>query len=78
MASINPDAVGYSLTIIAEVKVESERADHLDAMRRSFEACPRVQQPGREELAKRRTHPPCQSRERKPFRVRKGTSERNV
>ena len=43
-ATINPSALGYSLTIVAEVKVESERADLLDAMRRSFEACPQVQQ----------------------------------
>ena len=43
-ACINPKALGYDLTIVVEVKVESERADLLDAMQRSFAACPQVQQ----------------------------------
>ncbi|MDS1142283.1 Lrp/AsnC family transcriptional regulator [Pusillimonas sp. SM2304] len=43
-ACINPKAVGYDLTIVVEVKMESERADLLDEMRRSFEACPQIQQ----------------------------------
>ena len=43
-ARINPEAVGYDLTIVVEVKMESERADQLDDMRRCFEACPQVQQ----------------------------------
>lgn len=43
-ACLNPQALGYALTIVVEVKVESERADLLDAMQRSFQACPHVQQ----------------------------------
>lgn len=43
-ACVNPQALGYSLTIVVEVKVESERADLLDEMQRSFSACPQVQQ----------------------------------
>ena len=43
-ACINPKAVGYNLTIVVEVKVESERADLLDEMQRSFKACPQIQQ----------------------------------
>lgn len=43
-ACINPKAVGYNLTIVVEVKVESERADLLDEMQRSFTACPQIQQ----------------------------------
>lgn len=43
-AVVDPDAVGYSLTIVAQVEVESERIDLLDAMKRSFQACPQVQQ----------------------------------
>lgn len=43
-ACLNPKAVGYALTIIVEVEVESERADLLDEMRKSFEACPQIQQ----------------------------------
>lgn len=41
---VDPVRLGYSLTIIAEVEVESERLDLLDAMKRSFLACPQVQQ----------------------------------
>ena len=44
VACVNPQALGYTLTIVAEVKVENERADLLDAMQRSFQACPYVQQ----------------------------------
>ncbi|SDV48953.1 Lrp/AsnC family transcriptional regulator [Chitinasiproducens palmae] len=43
-ACVNPNAVGYGLTIVVEVMVESERADLLDAMRQSFNACEQVQQ----------------------------------
>ena len=43
-ARINPAAVGYDLTIVVEVKMESERADLLDDMRKRFEACPQIQQ----------------------------------
>lgn len=43
-AVIAPDAVGYGLTIIATVEVESEQIDQLDATRRTFTACPHVQQ----------------------------------
>lgn len=43
-ACINPKAVGYGLTIVVEVKAESERADLLDEMRQGFKACPQVQQ----------------------------------
>jgi DNA-binding Lrp family transcriptional regulator len=41
---INPKAMGYGLTIIVEVMVESERVDLLDAMQKSFKACPQIQQ----------------------------------
>ncbi len=41
---VDPARLGYPLTIIAEVEVESERLDLLDAMKRSFLACPQVQQ----------------------------------
>ncbi len=43
-ASIDPKAVGYNLTIIVEVKAESERADLLDEMRKAFKACSQIQQ----------------------------------
>ncbi|MDM0088317.1 MULTISPECIES: Lrp/AsnC family transcriptional regulator [unclassified Variovorax] len=43
-ARIHPKAVGYGLTVVVEVKVESERADLLDEMRHGFEACPQIQQ----------------------------------
>lgn len=43
-AIVNPDAVGCELTVIVEVMVESERVDLLDAMRRTFQACPQIQQ----------------------------------
>ena len=41
---VDPARLGYPLTIIAEVEVESERLDLLDTMKRSFLACPQVQQ----------------------------------
>lgn len=41
---VDPARLGYPLTIIAEVEVESERLDLLDAMKRSFLACPQVRQ----------------------------------
>ncbi|MBN4664498.1 Lrp/AsnC family transcriptional regulator [Pandoraea nosoerga] len=41
---VNPASVGYPLTVITEVEVENERLDLLDAMKRSFLACPQVQQ----------------------------------
>ena len=44
VALVDPMQLGYSLTIITEVEVESERLDLLDAMKRSFLACPQVQQ----------------------------------
>jgi DNA-binding Lrp family transcriptional regulator len=44
IAVIDPAAMGHPLTIIAEVEVESERIDLLDAMKQSFAACPQVQQ----------------------------------
>ena len=43
-AVLAPDALGYGLTIIAMVEVESEQMDQLDATRRSFASCPNVQQ----------------------------------
>lgn len=43
-ARIKPKAVGYDLTVVVEVKVESERADLLDEMRHGFEVCPQIQQ----------------------------------
>lgn len=43
-ACINPKAVGYGLTIVVEVKAESERADLLDEMREGFKACHQIQQ----------------------------------
>ena len=41
---VEPGAVGLDLTVIAQVEVESERIDLLDAMKQSFTACPQVQQ----------------------------------
>lgn len=43
-AQVQPAAVGYPLSIIVAVEVESERVDLLDAMKRSFAAQPEVQQ----------------------------------
>lgn len=44
VALVDPVSVGYGLTVIAEVEVENERLDLLDAMKRTFLACPQVQQ----------------------------------
>ncbi|RON51839.1 Lrp/AsnC family transcriptional regulator [Pseudomonas frederiksbergensis] len=44
VARINADALGYTLTVITEVEVETERLDLLDDMKRAFLACPQVQQ----------------------------------
>ncbi|QEY63171.1 Lrp/AsnC family transcriptional regulator [Metapseudomonas lalkuanensis] len=44
VALVDPQQLGHALTIITEVEVESERLDLLDAMKRSFLACPQVQQ----------------------------------
>jgi len=43
-ARLNPKALGYGLTVITEVMVENERSDLLDALQKSFNACPQVQQ----------------------------------
>jgi len=43
-AVLSPEALGYSLTIVAQVEAESEQIDLLDAMKRSFQNCPLVQQ----------------------------------
>jgi len=43
-AVLAPQAVGHGLTIVAEVEAESERIDLLDAMKKTFKACPQVQQ----------------------------------
>ncbi|WP_313048980.1 Lrp/AsnC family transcriptional regulator [Pseudomonas soli] len=44
VAQVDPLALGYTLTVITEVEVENERLDLLDAMKRTFMACPQVQQ----------------------------------
>lgn len=44
VALVDPARLGYTLTVITEVEVESERLDLLDSMKRSFLACPEVQQ----------------------------------
>jgi len=43
-ACLNPKALGYGLTIVVEVAMESDRTAVLDAMRRRLIACPQVQQ----------------------------------
>jgi len=43
-AQLNPKALGYDLTIVVEVALDSDRSNVLDAMRRRFAACPQVQQ----------------------------------
>ncbi|CAD6560800.1 Lrp/AsnC family transcriptional regulator [Paraburkholderia sabiae] len=43
-AVVAPEKVGYLLTIIASVEVESEQIDLLDAMKRTFAQCPQIQQ----------------------------------
>jgi DNA-binding Lrp family transcriptional regulator len=42
--AVDPAKVGRPITIIVEVSVESERLDHLDAVRRRFVDCPAVAQ----------------------------------
>lgn len=44
VAVVDPTAVGRPITILVEVKVESERLDLLDEVRHRFVACPQVQQ----------------------------------
>ncbi|MNC32723.1 Leucine-responsive regulatory protein [compost metagenome] len=44
VAQVNPEQLGYTLTVITEVEVENERLDLLDEMKRTFLACPQVQQ----------------------------------
>jgi DNA-binding Lrp family transcriptional regulator len=44
VAIVDPAKVGKPITIIVEVSLENERLDLLDAARRSFVACPQVQQ----------------------------------
>ncbi|RQR60996.1 Lrp/AsnC family transcriptional regulator [Burkholderia sp. Bp9126] len=43
-AVVAPEKAGYALTIVVNVEVESEQIDQLDAMKRTFEQCPQVQQ----------------------------------
>ncbi|MCU1740977.1 MULTISPECIES: Lrp/AsnC family transcriptional regulator [unclassified Pseudomonas] len=44
VALVDPVRLGYGLTVIVAVEVENERLDLLDAMKRTFLACPQVQQ----------------------------------
>ncbi|WP_282348927.1 Lrp/AsnC family transcriptional regulator [Pseudomonas sp. PS01301] len=44
VAQVSPEMLGYTLTVIVEVEVENERLDLLDEMKRTFVACPQVQQ----------------------------------
>ncbi|HPE62101.1 MAG TPA: Lrp/AsnC family transcriptional regulator [Thiolinea sp.] len=41
---LDQEALGFGLTIIANIEVESEQLHELDATRRDFENCPFVQQ----------------------------------
>ncbi|KWE62748.1 AsnC family transcriptional regulator [Burkholderia ubonensis] len=43
-AVVAPEKVGYALTIVVNVEMESEQIDQIDAMKRIFEQCPQVQQ----------------------------------
>ncbi|PCE30085.1 Lrp/AsnC family transcriptional regulator [Burkholderia ubonensis] len=43
-AVVSPEKVGYALTIVVNVEMESEQLDQIDAMKRTFEQCPQVQQ----------------------------------
>ncbi|EUC20539.1 UNVERIFIED_ORG: AsnC family transcriptional regulator [Burkholderia sp. CF145] len=43
-AIVAPEKVDYPLTIVANVEVESEQIDLLDAMKRTFAQCPQIQQ----------------------------------
>ncbi|MDD2130599.1 Lrp/AsnC family transcriptional regulator [Pseudomonas sp. 17391] len=44
VAQVDAQKLGYTLTVIAQVEVENERLDLLDAMKKTFLACPQVQQ----------------------------------
>lgn len=44
VAVVDPAKVGRPITVIAEITVESERLDLLDAVKRRFVDCPQVQQ----------------------------------
>jgi len=44
VAQVDAQKLGYTLTVIAQVDVENERLDLLDAMKKTFLACPQVQQ----------------------------------
>ncbi|KVP01979.1 AsnC family transcriptional regulator [Burkholderia ubonensis] len=41
---VAPEKVGYALTIVVNVEMEREQIDQIDAMKRTFERCPQVQQ----------------------------------
>ncbi|MGF6979809.1 Lrp/AsnC family leucine-responsive transcriptional regulator [Paraburkholderia sp. JPY465] len=43
-AIVAPEKVGYPLTIVATVEVESEQIHLLDSMKRTFAQCPEIQQ----------------------------------
>jgi Lrp/AsnC family leucine-responsive transcriptional regulator len=43
-AVVSPEKVGFPLTIVTTVEVESEQIDLLDTMKRTFELCPQIQQ----------------------------------
>ena len=43
-AVVAPGALGYALPTVVPAEVESEQFDLLDAMKRTFERCPQVQQ----------------------------------
>ncbi|KVP50384.1 Lrp/AsnC family transcriptional regulator [Burkholderia ubonensis] len=43
-AVVAPEKVGYALTIVVNVEMEREQIDQIDAMKRTFERCPQVQQ----------------------------------
>ncbi|MEX3969524.1 Lrp/AsnC family transcriptional regulator [Paraburkholderia caribensis] len=43
-AIVEPGAVGYPLMIVVTVEIEREQIDLLDAMKRTFAACPQIQQ----------------------------------
>lgn len=44
VAQVDPASLGYGVTVIAEVEVESERLELLDTMKQTFLQCPQVQQ----------------------------------
>ncbi|MEX3776545.1 Lrp/AsnC family transcriptional regulator [Pseudomonas sp. MYb118] len=44
VAQVHAATLGYGVTVIAEVAVESERLEWLDAMKQTFLQCPQVQQ----------------------------------